>query len=417
MGILLFVALTTVAGAVVVWAAPGIAPAVLAADSVVVEVIHAYRPTAIQYLPWIAAAAVVMWVALRRSRRDAVAPNMALAAAAAAYGLWVLAVSLVHWPSDRLYAIGIPGALVVLFWALPRLVTVRTTETTFRQLLATTAAAGAILAVTAGSAALVRHIGFVVPVGHRTLLAWQWPFANKNTLGFLEAWAVPAAVALAVLSRGWARLGWWGVALVAGFGLVFSYARTGWIAAAVGVLVLAMGTWRWRGVTGVLAALAVGAAVLVKKDGIRRLTNLWAHGLSGRAGLWRASLTVGVHHWLFGVGPGNSPAALAPLVAPVFRGLTPSNAYLETLVELGVVGLVLLLVAVAVALKAAIAHAPTRPLGWAWLALLAAGLTEQLAESGFLGGLSFEDYLFTALLASVMVWQGAGMAARRRRRA
>jgi len=406
--------LTALASVAVVWLSPRAAAGVLATDSVLVEVIHAFQPTAVQYLPWLGAGlAVLAWAVLhRRAGRAAFEP--ALGWAAALYAAWVLIVALVHWPTDRTYAVGVPLALLVVFWAVPRASVNRrdrSADTIFRQLVGVTAVMGALLAVTAGGAALLRHVGFVVPVGHHTLLAWQWPFANKNTLGYLEAWAVPAAAAMgATLGAPNRRPLWWFVFVLALGGLVFSYARTAWIAAVVGLLVLAVGQWRWRGAGAVAVVLVAGAAILVKRDGVSRLTALWRHGLSGRAGLWRAAFTVGLHHWMFGVGPGNSPAALMAYVAPAFRGLTPSDAYLETWVELGAMGLLLLLVVVVAAVAAAVRRAPDRRVLWAWLALLGAGLTEQVAESAFLGGLSFEDYLFTALLGSVIVWQGLGIA-------
>jgi O-antigen ligase len=401
-----------------VWLKPRAAAGILAADSILVEVIHAFRPTAVQYLPWLAAGLAVLVYAVVKGHRTGAA-NLTLGLLALLYAAWVVVVALIHWPSDRTYALGVPLALGVVFWAVPRVSATRrdgSAETIFRQLVAVTALSGALFAVTGGAAALVRHVGFLVPVGHHTLLAWQWPFADKNTLGYLEAWAVPAAAAMAAgLGAATRRPLWWGVFVLALIGLLFSYARTAWIAAVVGLLVLAVGHWRWRGAAGVALTLLVGAAALVKRDGVRRLAALWGHGLSGRAGLWRAAFRVGLHHWLFGVGPGNSPAALMAYVPPAFRGLTPSDAYLETWVELGAIGLLLFLAVVGTALSVALRRAPDRRMLWAWLALLAAGLTEQVAESAFLGGLSFEDYLFTALLGSVMVWQGLGLAERQRR--
>jgi putative inorganic carbon (HCO3(-)) transporter len=249
-----------------------------------------------------------------------------------------------------------------------------------------------------------------VPVGGRTLLAWQWPFANKNTLGYLGALGVPAAAALALDARGGARAGWTAVLLVDLVGLGMSYARTGWIAAAVGLVVLILGLARGRARVGLLAALAAAAALVVVKTGATRLDALWGHGLSGRGGLWAAALAVFRQHPLLGVGPGNAPTALAPYVSAAYRGLTPHDGALETLVELGLPGLVLAGGAVVAALVRAIRVRGGTPLFWVWLALLLAALTEQVAESAFFGGVSFEDYLLSALVASVVGWErGRGL--------
>ncbi len=411
----LVVVIVSVVGSLFVLLGPRNAPAILVADSIIVEILHALSSSRLEYVPWLVTGVVVLLVAWRRPERDAPPKSVGLGLLAFLYALWAVVVCLVHLPSDRPYLVGIPFVLLVTFWALPRLVSVRTMAGPFVQLLGTTAVAGAVLALSAGVAALHFHIGYVVPVGHRHLLAWQWPFANKNTLGYLEAWAVPAAAGLAVITPGGGRALWWLVALMAAAGLGFSYARTAWIAAVVGVLLLAIGRWRWSGVVGVLVVGLIGAAAVIKKAGLKRLTALWAHGLSGRGGLWRAALTVTRHHPVFGVGPGNSPAALAPYVPPAFRGLTPHDAILETLVELGIPGLILLAGVVIMAIRVAVLRAPTWQHGWALIALLGAGLTEMLAESAFFGGVSFEDYLVTALLAAVVAWSGNGMGARARR--
>ncbi len=411
----LVVVIVSVIGSLLVFLRPANAPAVLVADSIIVEILHAVSSSNLEYIPWLVTGLVVLLVAWRRPQRDAGSRSVGLGLFAFLYALWAVVVCLLHLPSDRTYLVGIPFVLLVTFWALPRLMSAHEATGPFVQLLTTTAVAGAVLAASAGIAALHSHIGFVVPVGHRHLLAWQWPFANKNTLGYLEAWAVPAAAGLAVITPGAGRALWWLVALVAAAGLGFSYARTAWIAAVVGVLLLAIGRWRWGGLLGVIVVGLLGAAAVIKKAGLKRLEALWGHGLSGRTGLWRAALTVTRHHPLFGVGPGNSPAALAPYVPPSFRGLTPHDAILETLVELGIPGVLLLLGVVIMAVRAAVRRAPTWQHGWAWIALLGAGLTEMLAESAFFGGISFEDYLVTALLAAVAMWRGPGMGARARR--
>lgn len=253
-------------------------------------------------------------------------------------------------------------------------------------------------------AALAFHQGFPVPVGHRILLAWQWPFANKNTLGFLAAFGVPAAIATLVELRGRTAWWWWAVAVLSVMGLGLSYARTAWVAAAVGSLVVVAVAYGRRGLWGGILGVVAAFLLVTAKTGVHRLVALFGHGLSGRTTLWLAALKAARAHAVFGVGPGQSPAALAPLVPPAFAGLTPSNAVLETLVELGVVGLALWLGVLAAAVATAWQRAASLQRFWLWAALAVAGLLEQMGEASFLGGISFEDYLFLALLAVVLTW-------------
>lgn len=397
--------------AAVVAVRPNWAFGVLVAASIWVEVIHAGTDTSWQYVPWIVPAVVVLWLAVRAKPVWGRRPP-AFVWWAGAYTLEVLVSAVVHHASGGWsYAVGVPVVMLTAVWALPR-VTGAFGGDGWRQLVMVTAAATALLSLAAGVAALAFHVGFPVPVGHRTILAWQWPFANKNTLGFLTAFGVPcAAVVLIELERrSW---WWWTAGVLALLGLGLSYARTGWIAAAVGVLVAILMTYGRRGLTWGAAGLVVAFLLVVAKTGVHRLANLFAHGLSGRTQLWRAALTVARTHWLDGVGPGQSPAALTPLVPPQYAGLTPSNGPLETLVELGVAGLVLWVGVVASAVAAAWARAESGRRFGLWLALVAAGLVEQLAESSFLGGISFEDYLFLAVLAVVLCWPAAAFRPRR----
>ncbi|MGC8489839.1 MAG: hypothetical protein ACP5QO_16680, partial [Clostridia bacterium] len=241
--VVVLVILLGVAGGLVVLLRPLAAPGVLVAESIIVEIVHASSPSALQYIPWLVSGLAVLVVAWRRTPRDAPAHSAGMGLFALAYGIWAVVVCLVHWPSDRTYLVGIPFVLLVVFWGVPRMVSVREASYPFLQLLAVTAVSGSVLALAAGLAALTRHVGYVVPVGHHHLLAWQWPFANKNTLGFLEAWAVPSAAALAVMSPGPGRALWWIPAMLAVLGLGFSYARTAWIAAVAGILILAIGRW------------------------------------------------------------------------------------------------------------------------------------------------------------------------------
>lgn len=393
-------ALGIVSAAIIVWRRDW-AFGTLVAASIWVEVVHAHTTSHWQYVPWLVPAAVVLGLALKGGGRVAFSPVLRWGAA---YAAWVVLVALVHHASgDLYYAAGVPVVLAVGLWALPR-VHQAAGGRPWHQLLMVLAGSTALLSLAAGIAAVKFHQGFPVPVGSHTLLAWQWPFANKNTLGFLTAFGVPAAAILLVEGTERPRWLWWVVGILSVLGLALSYSRTGWIAAAVGVLVVAAVVFGRRGVLWGLGGVVAALALVTAKTGVHRLLALFKHGLSGRTLLWRAALRVARAHWLLGVGPGQSPGAMAPYVPPAYAGLTPSNGPLETLVEVGLVGLLLWAAVVAAAVVAAWQRAQSVRRFGLWLALLVAGLVEQLAESSFLGGISFEDYLFLAVIAVVLCW-------------
>ena len=391
------------AAGVILWR-PAWAFGTLVAASIGVEVVHASTASHWQYVPWLVPAFVVLVLSLRAGRwRMRWEPVLAWSAA---YAVWVVLVAVVHHRTGDLnYAVGVPVVLATALWALPRL-HAQVGGRPWHQLLMVLAGATALLSLAAGVAALGFHQGFPVPVGSRTLLAWQWPFANKNTLGFLTAFGVPAA-AILLVERERPRGIWWTAAILSVMGLALSYSRTGWIAAAVGVLVVVGVVYGRGGVLWGLGGVVAVFALVTAKTGVHRLISLFKHGLSGRTLLWRAALHVAQNHWFLGVGPGQSPSALAPYVPAAYVGLTPSNGPLETLVELGLVGLLLWAAVVACAIVAVWHRAASVRHFGLWAALLVAGLVEQLAESSFLGGISFEDYLFLAVLAVVVCWRHA----------
>ena len=76
---------------------------------------------------------------------------------------------------------------------------------------------------------------------------------------------------------------------------------------------------------------------------------------SGRWGAWVASFELSLKKFWFGYGFGAVETVfsrfLPSWVAPNFRGSTPHNTYLETLLELGIFGLILLLVPIFLAIK------------------------------------------------------------------
>lgn len=322
------------------------------------------------------------------------------------YAFYVLAVSASTVVSIRpllslRYLVGVPVVLAVTAIALPALWVKK--WLTLQDVLAGMAGAGLVLTVVAGTAALGFHQGFAVPVGHRQLLAWEWPFANKNTLGMLLVFSVPSALGLALdreLSPGVRRI-WAAVTLVTLAGVFFSYARSAWIAVLVALVLLLVVRLGRRGVWTVAGGLAVFGVLAVAATGLKRWEHLWAHGLSGRLGLWQAALNVLVKRPWFGVGPGNSPLAIRPYVPAAYAGLSPHDTLLRTAVELGLVGLALWTAIVLGGLYGLFLsrRAHRNWTFWVLGAVALASLAQQMVESLLFGGVSFGDFFFTVLIS------------------
>ena len=394
-------------GAIVCWKRPQMVWWWTLTWAVGLEVIHHWYQGVGQYLPF-AGGAVGALLAMGWSQDSRELMRRA-PIVLGLWGLYVLSIILSTLVSidpavSVRYVIGVPVVLGVTLVVLPALRS--RGDLVVSQLLTGMALAGLGLSVVAGAAALLFGVGFPVPVGHHTLLAWEWPFANKNTLGMLLMYALPSAVALAVWPDEGRRLRWpWiGMTLWLLLATILSYARTAWIAGLAGVAVVLLVRYGKRAFWAMLIGVVALGGAAVAVTGVKRWQHLWAKGLNGRLGLWQAALHVLHHHLWLGVGPGNSPMAIKPFVPAAFAGLTPHDSLLRTAVELGAVGLAIWLMLTISALyrlfwgAGAQADPGLRFLG----AVLVASVIEQMAESLLLGGVSFGDYFFTLLMS--MAW-------------
>lgn len=183
------------------------------------------------------------------------------------------------------------------------------------------------------------------------------PYANVETYELVIAIALAATLGWMKLTT--ARVRVLGIPLVVLMliGLLFGYTRAGWIAAAV---VLLLGVWELRLRPGRILALLVAALVtyagvqlLISADSkvATRLSNQAA--IESRFATYEQGWSLAGISPVFGVGADQyTRAADQSLYQPVVGGVggadTSHNTPLDTLVELGVVGLVaLLLVCVA----------------------------------------------------------------------
>lgn len=387
-------------------------------SAVGLEVIHHWYAGIGQYFPWVGGF-IGAFLALYPKRREIWRELSAGSGwAPLLYALYVLVVGIsavlsVNRGVSIRYLVGVPAVLAVTNGFLPWMINRKTLSV--EGVLKAMAWAGLLMTVTAGTAAAVFHSGFPVPVGRRILLAWQWPFANKNTLGVLLTFATPAAFAL-FLRRGTslaARGGWLLATLVLVAGVGMSYARSAWVATAVGLVALLVTRYGKRGVITVLVLFPLGVTGLVAKTGLHRWQLLWDKGLNGRSVLWQAGVKVLEHHPLFGVGPGNSPQAIAPFLPAAYVGLTPHDTLLRTAVELGGIGAAIWVLIVVGALVRTLARAFGSWAHSAVFALILASLAQQMVESLFIGGVSFGDFFFTTL-AGLAWWMPAAVAYGRR---
>ncbi len=377
-----------------------------------VEIIHAFHPGVAQYGPWIGVGLGTFLVELKHWQQqwDWIRQNVHYLWWALGY-LVVLAIA-TFLGIDRSvsirYAVGVPAVLWVVAVYMPQLV--RQGQLSAVKIIQSWAFLGAIFSVSAGIAAIAFHSGFPVPVGHRVILAWQWPFANKNTLGLLMALAVPAAFGLIFYpGNQWGGRGLAiAVTILVLMGDALSYSRSGWIASLIGMGVFTLTYFGRRGFIGMVIGIPGAAILLVLKTGLKRWTLLWDKGLNGRIVLWKAGLSALHNRWWFGVGPGNSPQALLPYVPRIYAGLTPQDSIMRTAVELGLIGLgIWLIIVVGAVVKISLAfwRAKDRRLPrWTTSmvgALLLATLAQQMVESAFLGGISFGDFFFTFLIGWV----------------
>jgi O-antigen ligase len=131
-------------------------------------------------------------------------------------------------------------------------------------------------------------------------------------------------------------------------------------------------------------------------------------GLSNRLALWSASLSAIRARPIFGTGPGTDALAIAPYLTgryTIYRGLTSHNTWLRTAVELGLPGLVLIIVVIlsigwktfqGVRLdRTLLDDATTVALGASVLGLLA----DQFFETYLLGGATFSNFYWALSMA------------------
>jgi O-antigen ligase len=173
---------------------------------------------------------------------------------------------------------------------------------------------------------------------------------NPNTLGATLILPLSLAVGLLLSSRTWLRrLLLTGVVAVIGASIYATMSRGTLVATAVVFLIY---LWRSRERWRVLVPITVlgGMVLAMPQLFFLRLGETFADRGAGRFDLWVVGFHILKHYAVLGAGLDCFPDAFNEYVhtAPNFEGFSraPHNVYLGTWVELGLVGLVLLLSAI-----------------------------------------------------------------------
>jgi O-antigen ligase len=191
-------------------------------------------------------------------------------------------------------------------------------------------------------------------------------FANANTLAstLVASLALSLGLAFAARRSPVLRLAALTAAFFALFGVMLTVSRAGLVALGVGALAAIVFSGRWRVKVAVISigvslAAVVYFAALAPPEARERVTS--ADGGTGRQDIWKVAWRMAEDNPVRGVGAGNfSTSSIHYLIAPgllrrsdfiVDTQKVAHNVYLETLAELGIVGLTLLLALILLVLR------------------------------------------------------------------
>lgn len=202
------------------------------------------------------------------------------------------------------------------------------------------------------------------------------------------------------------RIGCVASALLIGTGLLLTASRGGMLAAALALVVLIAHDRRPLGVTITAVLLLVVIAAVGSVLAPEQFERLDKSGSSGRTNIWRVGLIACERHCLTGSGLNTFPKVHTETLlshagaAGVRLNEPPHNIWLGVAVELGVTGLVLLVIALATTVL------PLRALSRAQRGPPVAALVGVLAANFFLANLYFKYFwlvlMYAAFEASAM---------------
>jgi len=165
-------------------------------------------------------------------------------------------------------------------------------------------------------------------------------FGHHLTYGGVVLLGLLASFALALHGAGRARRVGWVATLFGLLGIVASLARTAWIGAAAGLVVLARSGGRRVAVTSGVLVVVLGLVLAVRPEIRTRAVSSFDLTDDPRMPLWRTAVAIVRDHPVLGAGPG-SFRRLFPLyrVPGEYKNTGhPHNDLLNQLVQVGVVG-------------------------------------------------------------------------------
>lgn len=209
---------------------------------------------------------------------------------------------------------------------------------------------------------------------------------NPNTIGVVAALVTPLASGLAAMTHRYVRTWWWfvvGCTLVA---LLAAGSRAGLLAVAAGMLVFSFqcrGKSRWYRVLTLAVLLAVGAGLIAAtlNAHVGRLLSLDS---AGRTAAWSVIVRLWEQRPWLGWGFGSTDSVFPKFqgnLVQFFEGGNAHNAYLQTLFEVGPLGLLLLLSVIGLALRRVLVPA-AEFLEAGVFGAVVAGVVNQIFESG-----------------------------------
>ena len=194
-------------------------------------------------------------------------------------------------------------------------------------------------------------------------------FGNTIVAGMNYGLFLLAGVWLTLRARRRAEIGLWMVccALVATY-IYFTFARSAWLASAVGGLVLIGTMTHGKLRRNILIPTAVIVALVLLFGFSELAYEVQTRGVTGRNEVWLAVFERLAGHWWFGVGAGTPLGEVQLSTGQIVRNT--HGLYFEVLYQFGIVGLVLLLATMLHAGACLFRARQTSEIARLWLAIL-----------------------------------------------
>lgn len=187
-------------------------------------------------------------------------------------------------------------------------------------------------------------------------------------------------------------------------GINYSGSREAFLALGAALCYIFVKLPRQRKLLAVIGFVTVAASLLQPAVWLR-FAAAFSSGGSGRFSIWRTGLAAAQQHWLLGAGAGNFGRAYNAVYIDVFQpygaGWTRAshNIYLQALVELGAIGLIILVVALAAQFRS-VRRIVADDGPWQTYRLLAEAATVALIVASFF--IDLTDYKYLWLLFCFM---------------